>query len=86
MFIKIWLTIGLVVQLWWIVISITEFKAGHLYKEAFNNFRLAIAFIGCFVIGFIGCIINIVLWPISLAYDIHTIRVLHVFGKDEEEL
>lgn len=83
MFIKIWLTIGLVVQLWWIMISITEFKAGHLYKEAFSNFRLAIVFIGVFVIG---SIINIVLWPISLAYDIYAIRALYVFGKDEEEL
>lgn len=83
MFIKIWLTIGLLVQLWWTTISITKFKAGHLHKEAFSNFGLVIVCIGVFVIG---CIINIVLWPISLAYDIYAIRALHVFGKDEEEL
>ena len=83
MFIKIWLTIGLVVQLLWTMISITKFKAGHLCKEVFSNFILAIIVIGVFVIG---CLINIVLWPISLAYDIYAIRALHVFGKDEEEL
>lgn len=83
MFIKIWLTIGLVVQLWWTMTSITKFKDGHLCKEVFSNFRLAIVCIGVFVIG---CIINIVLWPIALAYDIYAIRVLHVFEKDEEEL